>query len=120
MDNRHVVIQFFDFLRRMIMSLCQNQNDDAEMKELEYLANYVKDMVADSLQERETGNIPILSLTVYGSRDGKTTARFAIPRNIGIIESWSLKKLAVNLDKVISEWDSRHLENQDKAPNDDC
>lgn len=110
MENKQKVFQFFHYLREMILSLIQNRNDDGEVRELTYLANYLKDMVADAIQEREIGNIPLMSFTVYGSRDGKTSARFEITRNEGIIKSWSLLKLAKLLDEAKDKWDSTMLE----------
>lgn len=115
MDNKQKVYQFFHYLREMIMSLVQNQNDDGEIRELTYLANYLKEMVADAIQEREVGNIPLLSFTVYGSRDGKTAARFEITRNEQIIKSWSLSRLAKMLSEAKDKWDSTMLEQPEEV-----
>lgn len=109
-DNREIARRFFEFLRAMVNTLVENPNDDGEMKELEYLANYIKDIVGDAFEQYEDDKIPVLSLTVYGSKDGKTDARFEIPRNLGIIQSWKLKELSHALNEQVEKWDESHLE----------
>lgn len=111
MDNRQIVHYFFELLRKMIMSIAKNPNDPGEMRELTYLANYIKDMVAEVLQGWDDDLIPLLSLTVSGSRDGKTSGRFMISRNEAIIKAWKLTTLAHMLGDKVTEWD-KTLEHQ--------
>lgn len=114
-DNESTVLKFFDYLRAMVMSTVKNISDDSEIKEVEYLSNFIKNSVADCLEQREGGKIPLLSLTVYGSRDGHTVPRFQVTRNADIIQSWSLGKLAAMLNRVLDQWDNLSL-SQNDAP----
>ena len=114
-DNREVVFQFFGFLRELVLSTIKNQNDPGDYREAAMLANYLKDVIADALEQRESGKLPVLSLCIYGSRSGHTEGRFQIPREMAIIEAWRIQELAGKLDKMIIEWDLTLESHPDKA-----
>ena len=108
--TEQIIEKFYQFL-----SVIFGKNDmtDIEAKERLYFIQYIRSIVSRCLEFRESGQIPILEITVWASHAGKTNVTIDPNKNPQILQGWEISKLINRLQGAINAWDNEDLGKKD-------